>query len=872
MGTGKNANDEEYFNSIKDRIITILKNGFAGYNYVLSKSRGADPKLVADLIDELIDEGIIGKSNGEYYLKDGYGVPGWSNARAETIKTLRKLPEPDPISFQWWFDVETCGVLSEKVWELLGEGRPAFLGTPILGFYFAVATGRKCTVLDKDIRILNELAYPDIVTVEPYDVYDELNKGLIKSHSLVVIDPPWYPRLFNAFIQRSRALATPNGMLLCIFPSILTRRNAVDERNELLSRLCACGYKIYSIEEGRVSYYVPEFESETYKNIEGFSSLSWRRADLIIAKFPEEWKDLPPDVDEKFKDVKDFWRGNKSQRIFLRGNVRRGRKGPILTENEEFSKTVSSSGIDSSIDLWTSRRRGFTVRDTRLVSRVLELWEKGNDGNFIKTALKNDYDNIDVDLKLLGELLELWSYHRLEGHLRRGSILKGFRDNEISKWASEPSGRKYSNNGKSESVYRLEFQHDRDRIIWSNSFKSLASKTQVFPVEHSDHIRQRLTHTLTVKQLALTIAKAFGLDYDLTEATALAYDIGHTPFGHPGEKAINDFVNEIEVDLGGFSHYEHGVDILLWLENMYTSPACGEFVGLDLNPEVYEGVFKHMHRLINGRNSQNELYKKSKHRDIFDGRLCHLEGQAVRIADKVSYMIEDLEDGIRSNIISLDDLSNCRLFSHFPVDLGESDGETEIERFVSQRGPILSVIMEDLLEETNKRLTLFNTLNEVKDSEYYTVANSKDIEDEIGQVWKYIQKGKIHQNIRVRRANLRASITIRELILLVSFCKSVVDDSFVKAYDFMIDRTNRKGGYYYMYKERNHGKEYVIIDGSYLKRHYGSFEIESDIRKKSGIYEIPLKNLLMAKDYVASITDKRASDIYREFVEGRVPV
>src|SRR5262249_44896464 len=168
--------------------------------------------------------------------------------------------------------------------------------------------------------------------------------------------------------------------------------------------------------------------------------------------------------------------------------------------------------------------------------------------------------------------------------------LKDARSHALTDLAAIPSRRRYE---YQDDQFRLEFQRDRDRILWSHGLKRLADKSQVFPVDRDDHLRRRLSHSIEVMQLSATIARAFGLDPDLTEAGALAHDIGHTPFGHAGEHALDSILNDIEPDLLGFNHYEHGADVVRWLEDVYWSPGIGGFPGLNLTPETVECIFKH---------------------------------------------------------------------------------------------------------------------------------------------------------------------------------------------------------------------------------------------------------------------------------------
>lgn len=183
---------------------------------------------------------------------------------------------------------------------------------------------------------------------------------------------------------------------------------------------------------------------------------------------------------------------------------------------------------------------------------------------------------------------------------------------------------------------RTEFQRDRDRIIHCNSFRRLKHKTQVFLIPKSDHYRTRLTHTLEVAQIARTIARALRLNEDLTEAIALGHDLGHTPFGHDGERTLNDLY-------GHFKHYEQSVRVVERIER--------EGEGLNLTAEVRNGILCHTNRTADT-----------------------LEGVAVKFADKIAYINHDIEDAIRGGVLSQKELPE------FPVRVL---GETKSERITS---------------------------------------------------------------------------------------------------------------------------------------------------------------------------------------------
>ncbi len=189
-----------------------------------------------------------------------------------------------------------------------------------------------------------------------------------------------------------------------------------------------------------------------------------------------------------------------------------------------------------------------------------------------------------------------------------------------------------------EHPYRSPFQRARDRVIHSTAFRRLEYKTQVFVNHEGDHYRTRLTHTLEVAQIARTVARALGLNEDLTEAVALAHDLGHTPFGHSGEETLNELMR----DHGGFEHNRHGLRVVDRLEKRYA-----EFDGLNLTYEVREAFVRHMTAYDAPVEAPDEFAP---------GEQVHLEGQVVCAADAIAYNSHDLDDGLASGLVREEDL------------------------------------------------------------------------------------------------------------------------------------------------------------------------------------------------------------------------
>src|SRR5712672_1854506 len=188
--------------------------------------------------------------------------------------------------------------------------------------------------------------------------------------------------------------------------------------------------------------------------------------------------------------------------------------------------------------------------------------------------------------------------------------------------------------------YRNDFQRDRDRVIHARAFRRLEDKTQVFTRRYSDHFRNRLTHTIEVAQITRTIAAALNLNVDLAEALALVHDIGHPPFGHAGEKALDVAMREHGLF---FDHNLHALRIVEDFEQRYAA-----FRGLNLTFEVREGIIKHSHD-----------YSAREHPELAEyllDRRPPLEAQLIDLADEVAYNTADLDDGYEAHLVSLEEI------------------------------------------------------------------------------------------------------------------------------------------------------------------------------------------------------------------------
>ena len=269
--------------------------------------------------------------------------------------------------------------------------------------------------------------------------------------------------------------------------------------------------------------------------------------------------------------------------------------------------------------------------------------------------------------------------------------------NNFSTKFKTSKGRLYK---EKEDVNRSIYQRDRDRVIHSSAFRRLEHKTQVFVYHEGDHYRSRLTHSLEVSQIARTIARMLVLDEDLSEVIALAHDLGHTPFGHAGEEALNKSMS----DYGGFDHNAQTLRIITLLEKKYFS-----FDGLNLTWETLEGIVKHngplkknhlpfaiQDYLNNGMNLEIETW-------------CGPEAQVAALSDDIAYFSHDFEDGVRANFFTLEEIiDNFSILSDVKKSLNKKTNNYSVKRIVNEiRRLIISKMIEDLVLKTKENIKKF---------------------------------------------------------------------------------------------------------------------------------------------------------------------
>jgi dGTPase len=225
---------------------------------------------------------------------------------------------------------------------------------------------------------------------------------------------------------------------------------------------------------------------------------------------------------------------------------------------------------------------------------------------------------------------------------------------DLAPYACDPAQSRGRRRGEPAAPTRTEFQRDRDRIVHSTAFRRLVYKTQVFLNHEGDLFRTRLTHSLEVAQLARSIARPLGLNEDLVEAIALAHDLGHTPFGHAGQDALHECMR----DNGGFEHNLQSLRVVDKLEERYP-----DFDGLNLTFETREGILKHCSRANAEKLEAQE--PGGVGRRFIERTQPGLEAQLCNLADEIAYNAHDIDDGVRSGLVTIEQLEDVELFERF---------------------------------------------------------------------------------------------------------------------------------------------------------------------------------------------------------------
>ena len=297
--------------------------------------------------------------------------------------------------------------------------------------------------------------------------------------------------------------------------------------------------------------------------------------------------------------------------------------------------------------------------------------------------------------------------------------------------------------------FRSEFQRDRDRIIHSNAFRRLVYKTQVFVNHEGDLYRTRITHSLEVAQIGRTVARALQLNETLTEAICLAHDLGHTPFGHAGQDALNDCMR----DYGGFEHNLQSLRVVDELEERYA-----EFSGLNLTFETREGVLKHC-------SVQNARQLGDVGERFINRTQPGLEAQLANLADAIAYNNHDVDDGVRAGLLLVEDLRDVRLFERcysavvakYPAVSARRQLYETIRRMVDH-------LVSDLIVESGRNVAAaeVDSIDAVRAQPRPLISLSHEVLEEHQELKRFL-RSKLYNHAKVRDVMDEARATIRML-------------------------------------------------------------------------------------------------------------
>ena len=300
--------------------------------------------------------------------------------------------------------------------------------------------------------------------------------------------------------------------------------------------------------------------------------------------------------------------------------------------------------------------------------------------------------------------------------------------------------------------YRSLFQHDRDRIIHSTAFRKLKQKTQVFIENESDYYRTRLTHTLEVSQISRSLCRALSLNEDLSECISLAHDLGHPPFGHNGENALNNMM----INSGGFNHNEQTLRILTKLEKKYP-----EFEGLNLCWESLEGIIKH-----NGKFSLSniplEIQSYNNKHDLNLQNNPTLEGQIASISDDIAYNNHDIDDAYRANLIQIDQLKKIKYFDDIIKSIYKKYPDIEEAILISElTRKSINLMVDDIIKETFNNISNYSikTIKDVYNFPNFLVSMSKDMIKNSDEIRIFLYESVYnHKQLEVKRSESEAKI------------------------------------------------------------------------------------------------------------------
>ncbi len=414
-----------------------------------------------------------------------------------------------------------------------------------------------------------------------------------------------------------------------------------------------------------------------------------------------------------------------------------------------------------------------------------------------------------------------------------------------SRLRHEELGTRFREHRTAPLEYRTEYHRDRDRILWSKAFKRLQHKTQVFPHYTEDHYRRRLTHSLEVAQIATTLARALKLNEVAAEAIALGHDLGHAPFGHAGEAALNEKLRVLSgghvraagspVPVYGFDHCAHAIEVVCRIEHDYQGSPYAKHYGLNLTFDVRDGILKHM---FDRKPEQAELAGRpfsrianlvafSSYAEYGESR-GSLEAQCVYFADKVAYLLGDIEDGLRRRIFAYDEIQRDEFIKAiWEAHCRERGRDVEVPKlrrmddFLAFRRDGLAALILVCIENTTQTL---------KDEGIETLADVLGagkrllwVPSRLHELWTEFHRTRMENRLYIHK----------DVSACVFKAKKIVRDLF----DAYMDKPD-------------------LIDHEYRKRCEKSYGAV-------GVTDACELHLIMVRDYVAGMTDPFATNQHK---------
>jgi dGTPase len=333
----------------------------------------------------------------------------------------------------------------------------------------------------------------------------------------------------------------------------------------------------------------------------------------------------------------------------------------------------------------------------------------------------------------------------------------------LAPYACKPENSRGRRFPEAESETRSPFQRDRDRIIHSEAFRRLKYKTQVFVYHEGDNYRTRLTHSLEVSQIARSISRVLRLDEDLAEALALAHDLGHTPFGHAGEDALQ----EMTAAVGGFDHNAQSLRIVTKLERRYY-----DFEGLNLTWETLEGLVKHNGPLTGFTGAKPlplAIVSYATKEDLELDSYASAEAQVAALSDDIAYNNHDIDDGLRAGLFRIEDLAEVPLvgpvFAKVKAEHPDIEPSLHIHESVRR---LIGLMVSDLLTETKRRIAEFNpqSVTDVRRLGKPLVAFSAEMRENDAALKKFLFQH-MYRHYNVNRMTSKARRVVKDLYTLL---------------------------------------------------------------------------------------------------------